>query len=84
MEPAFWAAVRASWGQLTSYDGFLGGEAFASAAPDPRAVVITRWRDESGAAPAAAWEAALDAHTARPGHGWFFTPVALADPETER
>ncbi|MDQ1703107.1 MAG: hypothetical protein QOF57_2359, partial [Frankiaceae bacterium] len=29
------------------------------------------------AAPVTGWEAALDVHTLRPGHGWYFSQVAL-------
>jgi heme-degrading monooxygenase HmoA len=73
----FWSAVRATWSDLSSYDGFLGGEAFAAATDEHRAVVLTRWRDEPAAAPITGWESALDVHTLRPGHGWYFSPVAL-------
>jgi heme-degrading monooxygenase HmoA len=79
----FWAAVRATWRVLASYDGFLGGEAFAAATDEHRAVVLTRWRDEPSAGQTTAWEAALDTHTLRPGHGWFFTPVPVIDAHRE-
>ena len=79
----FWAAVAEIWSQLSSYDGFLGGETFAAATDEHRAVILTRWRDESAASGITRWESALDAHTARPGHGWFFSPVSLADSRRE-
>ena len=76
---AFWSAVGSTWHEMTSYDGFVGGEAFESAAGEPRAVIITRWRDVVAAAAAAEWEGALDALSARPGYGWFFDSVPLPD-----
>ena len=76
---AFWSAVGSTWHEMTSYDGFLGGEAFQSAAGEPRAVVITRWRDAPAAGAAAGWEVHLDALSARPGYGWFFDSVPLPD-----
>ena len=74
---AFWSAVGSTWHEMTSYDGFVGGEAFESAAGEPRAVIITRWRDEAAAGAAAGWEATLDALSARTGYGWLFDTVAL-------
>ena len=82
VEP-FWTAVRGTWRVLSSYDGFLGGEAFAAATDEHRAVVLTRWRDEQAADPMTGWESALDVHTARPGHGWFFAPMPLSDTHRE-
>ncbi|MCU1677057.1 MAG: hypothetical protein JWM93_1815 [Frankiales bacterium] len=73
----FWSDLRRTWQVLASYDGFLGGESFASAAGEDRAVVLTRWRAEVDAGAITEWEAALDVHAARPGHGWFFTPVVV-------
>lgn len=88
LEPAgaevFWSTVRSTWEELTSYDGCLGGELFESAGGEARAVVITRWRDTAAAEAARSWEAALDAHSARPGYGWFFATVELPESPRER
>ena len=76
---AFWSAVGSTWDEMTACDGFVSGEAFESAAGEPRAVIITRWRDAAAAGAAAGWEAALDALSARPGFGWFFDSVPLPE-----
>jgi heme-degrading monooxygenase HmoA len=77
-EESFWPALRREWDGIAAAEGFAGGEVFAAAGDVPRAVVLTRWRDEEAAAAATGFEAALDAHGARPGHGWLFLSVALA------
>jgi heme-degrading monooxygenase HmoA len=76
-EESFWPALRQEWDGLASSAGFLGGEVFAATGDVPRAVVLSRWADEHSAQAATAFEAALDGHGARPGHGWLFLPVAV-------
>jgi heme-degrading monooxygenase HmoA len=80
------ALIRRHWAELSTVDGFAGGELYrADDAGAPRLVLVTRWRDEAALAAAAGpgWRTAavplpgeLALH-ARPPHVWHFTPVPL-------
>jgi quinol monooxygenase YgiN len=65
------AAVQAAWPDVAGTDGFAAGEIYRSGGPEPRLVMVTRWRD---------WAVVPDLRTdpglhARPPQVWDFAVV---------
>jgi heme-degrading monooxygenase HmoA len=69
------------WPAIAAVPGFVGGEVYRSAEGEHRAVVVTRWADETAAAAGAETERELARFCAREPHAWQFEQVEVGPAE---